>query len=49
MEALKAVADAMLQGGDGASGDYGWSITALNRARPLIRAALSLPTPEAPR
>lgn len=40
-EALVAVQDAMLSGGDGVSGDFGWSITKLNKARPLIRAALS--------
>jgi len=39
-QALEAVAAAMLNGGDGAVGDFGWNITKLNRARPLIRAAL---------
>jgi hypothetical protein len=39
--ALEAVADAMLSGGDGQEGDFGWSITKLNRARPLIRSALA--------
>jgi hypothetical protein len=37
-EAIAAVEDAMLQGGDGVVGDFGWDITKLNRARPLIRA-----------
>jgi hypothetical protein len=39
-EALNAVHAAILNGGDGVKGDFGWSITALNKARPLIRAAL---------
>ena len=39
-EALEVVEGAMLRGGDGAIGDFGWSITALNKARPLVRAAL---------
>lgn len=39
--ALKAVHAAMLNGGDGETGDFGWSITELNKARPLIRAAMS--------
>ncbi len=38
--ALETVQAAMLNGGDGAEGDFGWNITALNAARPLIRAAL---------
>jgi len=46
-EALIAVQDAMLTGdvmltgGDGMVGDFGWNITKLNKARPLIREALS--------
>lgn len=39
--ALEAVSAAMMKGGDGQEGDYGWNITKLNKARPLIRAALS--------
>lgn len=43
-EATKVLADvstAMLMGGDGAVGDYGWSIGKLNQARPAIRAFLA--------
>ena len=40
-EALGAVKAAQLNGGDGAEADYGWNITRLNRARPLIRQALT--------
>lgn len=50
-EATKVLADvsaAMLMGGDGAVGDYGWSIGKLNQARPAIRTFLaSAPEPEA--
>jgi len=38
---LESVQSAMLNGGDGQIGDYGWSITKLNLARPLIRAFLA--------
>ncbi len=38
---LASIQSAMLNGGDGQIGDYGWSITTLNLARPLIRAFLS--------
>lgn len=41
VEALRAVEAAMLNGGDGETGDYGWNIGALNKARPFIRQALS--------
>lgn len=41
--ALEAVYDAGRYALDGVFGDYGWNITKLNRARPLIRAALSAP------
>jgi hypothetical protein len=40
-EALRVVEAAMLRGGDGVVGDFGWNITKLNKARPLIRKALS--------
>lgn len=41
VKALQAVRAAMLNGTkEGGPGDYGWSITALNKARPLIREAL---------
>lgn len=43
LRALQAVAVAMLNGGDGEQGDFGWDITKLNLARPLIRAALAAP------
>jgi hypothetical protein len=41
-EAIEAVHEAMRNGGDGETGDYGWSITKLNKARPLIRRAYAL-------
>ena len=44
LEALEAVEAAMLRGGDGAVGDFGWNITKLNKARPLIRAAINAAT-----
>lgn len=37
-EALREVAACMLNGADG--GDYGWNISRLTKARPMIRAAL---------
>lgn len=40
-EALGAVKASMANGGDGLEGDYGWNITRLNRARPLIRQVLA--------
>ncbi|WP_375248336.1 hypothetical protein [Sphingomonas sp.] len=43
--ALKAVRGAMLNGGDGATGDFGWNITALNKARKLVRDALESKEP----
>lgn len=46
-EALAAVVDAMLYGGDGAVGDFGWNISKLTKARPLIRTAHDLLTKEA--
>lgn len=39
-EALELVKAAMLRDANGDELGYGWDITALNRARPLIRAAL---------
>lgn len=40
-KALTLVEAAMLRGGDGQIGEFGWNITKLNRARALIRAALA--------
>jgi hypothetical protein len=41
MKALRAVDAAVLRRGDGKKLGVGWSITALNAARPLIEAALA--------
>lgn len=38
--ALEEVCACMLNGGDGATGDYGWIISRLTKARPMIREAL---------
>ncbi len=40
-DALEEVAACMLNGGDGETGDYGWRISRLTKARPMIRAALA--------
>lgn len=39
-EALEEVRACMLNGGDGGIGDFGWNISRLTKARPMIRAAL---------
>ena len=42
LEALRLVEAAMLRGVDGQVLDSGWSITGLNKARPLVRAVLNV-------
>lgn len=38
---LEAVADCMLNGGDGVEGDFGWRISALTKLRPQIRSVIA--------
>ena len=43
--ALREVAACMLNGADGQPGDYGWNISRLTKARPMIRDALAAISP----